>query len=284
MQQKKIQRHILTGLIVLVVLGSLFWWLYTRLFVSTDNAYVNANTIQIASRVSGPIDKLYVKDNQAVQSGALLFELDPATFIATVEQDKASLAHAIAKLEIAKTTAERTLALVAKKVASKEAGDIASSNLRSAVAEKKLAEAALSIAQLNLQYTKIYAPATGWITHLSLRPGDVVTANQPLFALVSSEEFWIDANFRETEIHELSIGQKAKITIDMYPNKEFRGVVESISSGTGAAFSLLPPENATGNWVKVTQRVPVRIRVLDPDPRFPLRVGSSATVTLHRNE
>ncbi len=211
-------------------------WLSARRYVSTDNAYVNANIIQIAARVSGQVLRLNVKDNQVVRQGDLLFELDPATYNVIVQRDMADLARVAAKLEIAKITAERTLALVAKKVASKEAGDIASSNLRSAIAEKMLAEATLAAARLDLQYTKVYAPANGQITHLSMRPGDVVTANQPLFALVSEAEFWVDANFRETEIKDIHVGKQADIEVDMYPGKHFHGVVESISGGSGRLF------------------------------------------------
>ncbi|MDE2089643.1 MAG: HlyD family secretion protein, partial [Gammaproteobacteria bacterium] len=90
----------------------------------------------------------------------------------------------------------------------------------------------------------------------------------------------VDANFKETDLQAIRPGQPAVIYVDMYPDHHFRGVVESISGGSGAAFSLLPPQNATGNWVKVTQRVPVRVRILDPSPSHPLRVGTSATVTV----
>jgi membrane fusion protein, multidrug efflux system len=108
----------------------------------------------------------------------------------------------------------------------------------------------------------------------------VITAYQPIFALISDESFWADTNFKETEMEKIRPGQAAKIEVDMYPGHVFNGVVESISGGAGAAFSLLPPQNATGNWVKVTQRVPVRIQILNPDPRYPLRIGTSALVTV----
>ena len=98
---------------------------------------------------------------------------------------------------------------------------------------------------------------------------------------MSDEQFWIDANFKETEIEGIRPGQIAVIVTDMYPNHPFKGVVESISRGSGSIFSLLPPQNATGNWVKVTQRVPVRIRVLNPNTQFPLRIGTSAKITIH---
>jgi membrane fusion protein (multidrug efflux system) len=105
-----------------------------------------------------------------------------------------------------------------------------------------------------------------------------VAAQAPLFSIVSDEEYWIDANFKETQLSRVRAGERAKVVTDLYPDHPFTGEVESLSGGSGAAFSLLPPENATGNWVKVTQRVPVRVRILDPDPARPLRIGTTATV------
>ena len=142
------------------------------------------------------------------------------------------------------------------------------------------AEAALRQARLDLDRTHVVSPANGVVTNLGLRPGDVVQAGAPLFVIVSDTHYWVDANFKETELAGLRPGRPAEIEVDMYPGRIFHGVVDSISGGAGTAFSLLPPQNATGNWVKVTQRVPVRIRVLDPDAGHPLRVGTTANVTV----
>ena len=129
--------------------------------------------------------------------------------------------------------------------------------------------------------THVTAPATGWATNVSLRPGTVVQAGTPSFAIVEDGQWWVDANFKETDLARIRKGQPATIDLDMYSGVKLEGVVESISAGSGASFSVLPPENATGNWVKVTQRFPVRIRVTSkPDPERPLRMGSSATVTI----
>ena len=100
----------------------------------------------------------------------------------------------------------------------------------------------------------------------------------PLFTIISDEEYWVDANFKETELDRIKPGQKARVIVDMYRDHPFEGEVESLSGGSGQAFSLLPAQNATGNWVKVTQRVPVKIRILNPDPAYPLRIGTTATV------
>jgi membrane fusion protein (multidrug efflux system) len=135
-------------------------------------------------------------------------------------------------------------------------------------------------ARLNLSWTQVRAPVAGILSGLELRPGSTVASGQPLFALVDTSTWWINANFKETDLRHIEPGRPADITVDMYPGKHFHGVVDSISPASGSAFSLLPPENATGNWVKVTQRIPVRVRVLDPDPAHPLRIGASSSVTV----
>lgn len=144
----------------------------------------------------------------------------------------------------------------------------------------KKAQATLKAARFKLAHTQVKAPCNGHIAGLTLQQGDMVNAGSSQFALVCSDRFWVYANFKETDITRIRPGQEADISVDMYPNHPFHGIVESINPASGAAFSLLPPENATGNWVKVAQRVPVRILVVDADPDYPLRVQTSAEVTL----
>ena len=129
--------------------------------------------------------------------------------------------------------------------------------------------------------THVVAPDAGWVSNVRLRPGTVLQAGTPVFALIENGEWWVSANFKETDLGRIKPGQPASIGLDMYPGLELEGTVESISPGSGASFSVLPPENATGNWVKVTQRFPVRIKITSaPDPDKPLRVGASADVTV----
>ncbi|MHB2267131.1 HlyD family secretion protein [Aliihoeflea sp. PC F10.4] len=146
----------------------------------------------------------------------------------------------------------------------------------------EVAQAALGQAQVELDHATVTAPASGWVANLSLRPNQAVTAGVPLFSVVEDEEWWVDANFKETDLERVRPGQPATISVDMYPGVRLSGEVESIGAGSGATFSLLPPENATGNWVKVTQRFPVRIRLTEEtaDPAMQLRVGASVTVTI----
>jgi len=144
----------------------------------------------------------------------------------------------------------------------------------------RVAQAQVDKARLDLEHTQMRAPENGWITRFDLTPGTVVTPGNPLFAIVVANTFWVDANFKETELAGVVPGRPATIVVDMYPDHAFHGRVESLAGGTGAAFSLLPPQNANGNWVKVAQRVPVRVSIDDPDAAHPLRVGATATVTV----
>ena len=128
--------------------------------------------------------------------------------------------------------------------------------------------------------THATAPADGLLSNVTLRPGATVQAGAPLFAIIEANRWWVDANFKETDLARIKVGQPATVRLDMYPGVNFDGTVESISSGSGASFSVLPPENASGNWVKVTQRFPVRISLANPPADKPLRVGASATVMI----
>jgi membrane fusion protein (multidrug efflux system) len=143
------------------------------------------------------------------------------------------------------------------------------------------AQAALDRAQLNLSYTVIKAPIDGVVTKVEqLQIGDYIAASAPVFALVSTRDIWIEANFKEVQLAQMRVGQAATVKIDRYPGKRFSAQVASVSPGTGSQFSLLPPENATGNWVKVVQRVPVRLHLTDLDPALLLQAGLSADVTV----
>jgi membrane fusion protein (multidrug efflux system) len=148
------------------------------------------------------------------------------------------------------------------------------------------ARAARDQAELNLRRTRIVAPASGMLANFDLQPGEYVDASAPVFGLVSDEHVWIEANLKETDLTWVRPGQPATIEVDAYPNHPIRATVESLSPATGSEFSLLPPQNATGNWVKVVQRVPVRLAVT-VESEFPLRAGMSTTSTIdtgHRRE
>ena len=319
---------IIKWLVALLILAAaisfaVHYWRESRLFVSTDNAYVNANRTEMASQVSGPVLALWVRDQQPVKYGELLFQIDPQPYQLAVDaaeaqvelanqsnsQDRAAVAAAratvaqrTAELRNAQATEQRANELTKQKLISKQSAETmateaetaaaavsaAQANLEQATsvlgkagaqnAAVRAAAAKLAQAQLDLAHTRITAPGNGLIANLELRPGSMVQAGIPLFTIIGDNEYWVDANFKETELRRVQPGQKARIRVDMYPDHEFKGEVQSLSGGAGQAFSLLPAQNATGNWVKVTQRVPVRVRVLDSDSRYPLRIGTTATV------
>lgn len=254
---------------------------YNHYYLTTDDAYVNANVVQMSARITGKVDHLYVRNNQYVKQGERLFDLDAAPFQIAVDSARAQLAMREAEQTKADITATRTIKLVQSHFVSAQIGDEVTANLKAATAQVTFAKAKLQEALLNLSYTNIQAPVSGWVTNLTLREGDTVAAYQPLFALIDESEFWVDANFKETEMEALRPNQLAEITTDLYPEHIFHGYIETISGGTGSVFSLLPPQNATGNWVKVTQRIPVKIRIIDPTQHYPLRIGQSANVTVY---
>lgn len=154
------------------------------------------------------------------------------------------------------------------------------SRASAALAQVDRAKAALAQAELNVQYTKIVAPVAGVLSKRNVEPGQVIQAGQPLFSIVNLDDIYVTANFKETQLKSMHPGQKVKISVDAYGH-DLNGTVESLGGATGARFSLLPPENATGNYVKVVQRIPVRIRI-DPgqDPNHQLRPGMSVNPTV----
>ena len=152
-----------------------------------------------------------------------------------------------------------------------------------AEAQLKEAEADLSLALLNVEYTEIRAPIAGVVTRKNVEPGQVAQPSQALLAIVSLDDVWVIANLKETQLRAIRPGMRATVVVDTFSDRTWRGAVDSIAAGTGARFSLLPPENATGNWVKIVQRVPVKI-VLNPDQAVDphiLRAGMSAVVTIN---
>ncbi|WP_048825493.1 HlyD family secretion protein [Hymenobacter sp. DG25B] len=144
----------------------------------------------------------------------------------------------------------------------------------------KQRQADLDNALLQLSYTTIKAPGNGIVSKKSVQPGQVVQPGQQLMGLVASEKTWVVANFKETQLTHMKVGQPVEVEVDAYPNQEFKGHIESLSAATGARFALLPPDNASGNFVKVTQRVPVKIVLDKVDPEHPLRAGMSVTATV----
>lgn len=315
-------KHLIIGIFItlfLIILILHYRW-RNEVYPNTDDAYVNAHLINIAPKVSGSIQNVYVKNNQFVLKGDLLISIDPTDYdfqLAKTKKDytlakqqaliaekqitaaKSNIARAKANYNFAHAMAVRYTNLYDQKSGSKQDMQNYVNDSIQAEQMRKQAETALSQALIqhdaaltqmsmakigidnasnDIGYTKIYAPVDGYVCDLNLQTGEVVGQGQKLFGLVDTHSWWIDANFKETQLERMKPGQSVDITLDMYDH-HYKGVVQSMSFASGNTFSLLPPENATGNWVKVTQRFPVMIK-LEDNKDFPLRVGASAQVTV----
>ncbi len=261
---------------VLVLLGGgIYYYLYTGTYESTDDAFIEGHIVQISAKVASYVAKVYVDDNQSLKAGAPLVDLDPRDFQARLAQARANLAAGEAQASQAQADAQRALVLFRERALSRQDRDAAVARAKTAVAQLDQLRAAVRQAELDLSYTKIVAPVAGRVTKKSVEAGGYVQVGQALMDVVPFD-YWVVANFKETQLTNIRPGDPATIHVDAYPGHTFKGHVDSIQSGAGSAFSLLPPENATGNFVKVVQRVPVKI-VFDepPDPKFPLGPGMS---------
>ncbi|UOQ66565.1 HlyD family secretion protein [Hymenobacter volaticus] len=177
------------------------------------------------------------------------------------------------------TSAQRATAQQQVQVARQQ---VAAAEQQVAVAQAvvKQRQADLDNAKLQLSYSTITAPGNGVVSKKNVQPGQVVGPGQQLMGLVASEQTWVIANFKETQLGEMREGQPVTVEVDAYPGREFEGKIQSLSAATGARFALLPPDNASGNFVKVTQRVPVKIVLNEVDPEHPLRAGMSVVATV----
>ena len=364
--------RVLLGLMaaILVVAGILVWRHYS-VRESTDDAQIEADIIPISARVGGTVKAVHVEDNQPVEAGTVLVELDPTDYEVALRRAEAELANAVANSSAARTnvpiastttssqlqTAGANLGSAQKQVDAAEArlreaqanytkaakdlarykqlvdrdevprqqydaavaaeqaarasvdsaraavasaqSQVAQADAQvreastapqqlavsrakagSAIADVQKNQAAVEQARLNLSYTVIRAPSSGIVDKKSVQPGQIIQAGQPLFALVPFERMWVVANFKETQLKKMRVNQPATIHVDAY-GRDYKGHVDSFGGATAARFSLLPPENATGNYVKVVQRVPVKI-VFDAgqDPEHLLRPGMSVQPTV----
>ncbi len=268
---------------ILAVSGCVFglgYYFYALSHTSTDDAFIEGHAIAISPKVSGHILKVYIDDNQQVKAGDLLVEIDSRDYETRCKMAEANLEAAQAKASQAEEDVGRYKKLTLNDEISKQDMEHVLVKARIANAEYEQAKAALMQAKLELSYTKIYAPATGRVTEKSVEEGAFVQIGQMLLEIVTPER-WVIANLKETDLKNILPGQPVTITIDAYPGKVFKGHVDSIQRGTGARFSLLPPENATGNYIKIVQRVPVKI-VFDeePDSQHPLALGMSVIPTI----
>jgi membrane fusion protein (multidrug efflux system) len=352
-RRKVISLILFPSIILMGAIAVYFYLHYKKTHISTDDAYVDGYVHTIAPKISGTVKALHIRDNQFVQAGDLLLEIEPQDYRVLVRQARASLESETTKLIQIRNSVRTAREQLGQIIASLEAGqanlklqeanlhyadlefkryqalfqravvpkeqydqkktayDISAAQVKAARDQVRQLEAsvetqkalitetessippqaaviqqraaALHAAELNLSYTNLYAPAGGYITNRTVNTGNQVQPAQPLMAVVplNQKDIWITANYKETDLKNVRPGHRVRITVDAYPGKVFYGTVNSLMAGTGAVFSLFPPENATGNFVKVVQRIPVKI-VLDSavDPDHPLRIGMSVQPTV----
>ena len=304
------RRWLLLAVLAAAAIGGLVFGVRTVTFyrhhVETDDAQVEAHIAPVLPKVSGFVTEVAVRDNERVEAAQVLVRIDERDLRSRVDTAKATLENARAAVAVAQAdaAARRTQSVkaaadlvryarlrqkeevsqqqydAAKAAAEAEAAqsDAAQRGIEAARAQVAQKKADLEYAQLQLSYTTVAAPAAGVVSRKNVEVGQYVQVGQPLLAIVSEGEPWIVANFKETQLKKMRVGQPVEIQVDAYPKVIFRGKVESFAAATGAKFALLPPDNATGNFTKVVQRVPVKIVLTEPQSSdHPLRPGMSVT-------
>ena len=290
---KGIKRTATLILVLILVIFAGLYFVKEMQFESTDDAYVETTMVNVSPKVSGQIEEVFVTDNQFVKEGDLVAIIDDADYKVRLAQAdanyeklkfeqanaKANLKASESNIELAKKDLERYQNLYEQGAVSKQTLDSAQVKYDSAkagltqaqqalfsddsgktVADANLmtAKASKDKAALDLSYTKIYAPQSGTVSSRRVEKGMYVGVGSPLFTLVP-EKVWIVANFKENQLRHMKPGQEVDIKIDTYPNHVFKGKIDSIQRASGAKSSLFPPENAVGSFVKIVQRIPVKI-------------------------
>ena len=286
------KRFLVPTIIVIAAIAGYAGIINAGKWESTEDAYVETHPVQVAPKVSGQVVKMYVTDNQQVKEGDLVAEIDPVDYSTKLAQTSAAYESALLKqknakatfnaansqIELAKRNLDRYTELYKSGAASKldydnaktaydnaqasytqaKEGLLSKNDSRVADADLKQLGAIRKQAQLALSYTKIYAPQDGSVSNKTIEKGAFVSTGQPLFTIVPNK-IWVIANFKENQLRHMKIGQDVELKIDTYPDKAFKGKIDSIQRISGAKSSLFPPENAVGSFVKIVQRIPVKI-------------------------
>jgi len=283
MSVKSIFRFLITALIFLAAIF-LAWSLWQHYMVSpwTRDGRVRAEVVNIAPDVAGQVVELPVRDNQLVHKGDLLMQIDPARYQLALQQAEAALAARKADLDMRRAQARRRADLDSL-VVSRENREDAGSQVAGAEAQYQVALAQRDSARLNLDRTKVIAPVDGYITNLSVRRGDYASAGVAKIAIIDSHSFWVYGYFEETKLPYVAVGDKAKI--QLINGATLRGHVDSISRGiydrdNPQSRELLADVNPTFNWVRLAQRIPVRIQIDEIPKDVLLAAGLTCTVTL----
>lgn len=291
-KNKKLKEIIIILLVIIGIITGSIYYINSMKYQTTDDAYVESDLIQIAPRVSGQIKEIYIKDNQKIKEGDIIAKIDDADYKIKLDQaqamyEKALFSQKVAKakldainteIKLAKKDLDRYTNLykagavsqqtldnakikydnTKAKLLSAEESILSNTDNKVADAELRALKAQRDQAALNLEYTNIVAPNSGTVTNKNVEKGKFVQTGQPIFMLVT-DNIWIEANFKENQVGLMKIGQDVEIKVDAYPKKKFKGKIESIQMASGAKASLFPPENAVGSFVKIVQRIPVKI-------------------------
>jgi membrane fusion protein (multidrug efflux system) len=277
------KKKILTALATVGALLVLYFGYQHLMYVATDNAQVEGHVVMLGFKVGGYVVDVKVNEGQRVEEGQVLAEIDPRDYENAFKQAQGGIGSIVAKRREAERNFGRIASLYKSGAVSQAQYDSANAAYGEVRAQADAAEAQVAQAQLNLDNTKIRAPEKGFIARKSVEKGQLASPGVPLFGFVGARERWVTAKFKETDSEQIRIGAKVDIDVDAL-SKSYHGEVESISAATGATFTLLPPDNATGNFTKVVQRVPVRIRftdLTDADVEA-LRSGLSAEVKVRK--
>ncbi len=302
------KKRVLIPLIIMILAaaGVIYWYIGTLNFASTDDAYVDGNRVSISSKMLDRIVNLTVDEGDTVSQGQLLVKLDSTDLLAQVNHAKAALQLAKESISLVKVNLQkaqedfdRAQKQFIDKIIPKEQFDHSQKTLEAAKAEYNItltkittSEAQLNVLKTELDNTSIYSPMNGVVAKRWALKGDVVQPGQPIFTIYDLKNIWVTADFEETKLASIHLGDKVDISVDAYPDQLFEGKVYQIGTNTAAQFSLIPPSNASGNFTKVTQRVPVKISIypvlnrrsnntnnkLDPENTFNLLPGMSVEV------
>jgi membrane fusion protein, multidrug efflux system len=273
--------------------GYTYWKRVASRYVSTDDAYTAAEVAEVTAEVEGPIAAVNVVDSQAVKRGDILVVIDDTDAKLAVRQAEADLARAQAQVASATADVQRSGIDLKRRQALVDSGSVSGDELTKVINESSNAAAALNgahaavaqaqarleKAKVDLGRTVIRSPVDGVIARRNVQLGQRVQPSTPLLSVVPISEMYVNANFKEVQLKKVHPGQSVELECDLYGKKvPYHGVIEGFDGGTGAAFAVIPAQNATGNWIKVVQRLPVRIRLKrDELAAHPLRVGLSMT-------
>jgi membrane fusion protein (multidrug efflux system) len=287
-----------TVFILAVAFGAWYWYKNLRNFVSTDDAYIDADRVSVSAKVLGRIVRIAADEGSAVKKGDILARLDDTDLRAQMEQAKANLDLAQASLPLAKVNLDRATedyeradvqiksAVITREQYSHAQKTLDGARAEYAIAQSRIgvAKAQMGIVEAQLQNMTLAAPFDGVVAKRWLLEGDIVQPGQPIFTIYDIQRIWIAANLEETNLGKVKLQNDVEVNVDTYPGRVFRAKIGLIGDYTAAQFSLIPPNNASGNFTKITQRVPLRIYLDDLTPEvrntFPLRPGMSVEVKI----